>query len=71
MEWLEKNSVELVFLDINMPKISGMTMLKLLKEKPEVIISSANEEYAVESFSLDVADYLLKPYSMERFYSAI
>jgi DNA-binding LytR/AlgR family response regulator len=71
MEWLEKNSVELVFLDINMPKISGMTMLKLLKEKPEVIISSANEEYAVESFSLDVADHLLKPYSMELFYSAI
>jgi two-component system LytT family response regulator len=44
MEWLEKNSVELVFLDINMPKISGMAMLKLLKEKPEVIISSAYEE---------------------------
>ena len=71
MEWLEKNTVDLVFLDINMPKISGMAMLKLLKEKPEVIISSAYEEYAVESFALDVADYLLKPYSMERFYSAI
>lgn len=71
MEWLENNQVDLVFLDINMPKISGMAMLKLLKEKPEVIISSAYEEYAVESFALDVTDYLLKPYCMERFYSAI
>jgi len=71
IEWLERNNVDLIFLDINMPKITGISMLKLLKEKPEVIISSAYEEYAVESFDLDVADYLLKPYSMDRFYSAI
>ncbi|MGB6035086.1 MAG: LytTR family DNA-binding domain-containing protein [Cryomorphaceae bacterium] len=71
MEWLEKNKVDLIILDINMPKITGLSLLKLLKEKPDVIISSAYEEYALESFDLDVADYLLKPYTMDRFYSAI
>lgn len=71
MEWLEKNRVDLIFLDINMPKITGISMLKLLKDKPQVIISSAHEAYAVESFDLDVADYLLKPYSIDRFYSAV
>jgi len=71
LEWLEKNTVDLIILDIHMPKITGLSMLKLLKEKPDVIISSAYEEYALESFDLDVADYLLKPYTMERFYSAI
>lgn len=71
MEWLENNSVDLIFLDINMPKISGMSMLKMMKDKPEVIIASAYEEYAVESFDLDVTDYLLKPFSLDRFYSAV
>jgi DNA-binding LytR/AlgR family response regulator len=71
MDWLEKNTTDLIFLDINMPKISGISMLKVLKNKPEVIISSAYEEYALESYELDVADYLLKPYSLDRFYSAI
>ncbi|HKK40159.1 MAG TPA: LytTR family DNA-binding domain-containing protein [Cryomorphaceae bacterium] len=71
IEWLEKHTVDLIILDIQMPKITGLSMLKLLKEKPDVIISSAYEEYALESFDLDVADYLLKPYTMERFYSAI
>jgi len=71
MEWLRKNTVDLIILDIHMPKITGLSMLKLLKEKPDVIISSAYEEYALESFDLDVADYLLKPYSIDRFYSAI
>jgi two-component system response regulator LytT len=70
-EWLEKNTTDLIFLDINMPKITGISMLKLLKNKPEVIISSAYEEYDLESYELDVADYLLKPYSLDRFYSAI
>lgn len=71
LEWLEENAVDLIFLDINMPKISGLSMLKLLKHQPEVIIASAYEEYAVESFDLDVTDYLLKPFSFERFYSSI
>lgn len=71
INWLEKNTADLVFLDVNMPKISGISMLKLLREKPQVIITSAHEEYAVESFELDVADYLLKPFSMDRFYSAL
>ena len=71
MEWLEKNPVDLIFLDINMPKITGISMLRVLKEQREVIISSAFEEFAVEGFELDVADYLLKPYSMDRFCSAV
>jgi DNA-binding LytR/AlgR family response regulator len=71
MNWLGEHTVDLIFLDINMPKLTGMDMLKLMKQEPQVIISSAYEEYAVESYAFDVTDYLLKPYSMERFFSAI
>jgi len=71
LKWLESYSVDLIFLDIHMPKISGMDMLRLLKNKPEVVITSAYEEYAIESFGLDVADYLVKPFSLERFYSTV
>ena len=71
IEWLQSESTDLIFLDIQMPKISGMSMLQMLKERPAVIITSAFEEYAVESFNYDVVDYLLKPYSIDRFYSAI
>jgi two-component system response regulator LytT len=71
MKWLKKNTTDLIFLDIKTLKITGISMLKLLNNKPEVIISSAYEEYDLESYELNVADYFLKPYSLDRFYSAI
>lgn len=71
MEVLQKQTVDLLFLDINMPKLSGISLLKSLREKPEVIITTAYPEYAVEGFELSVTDYLLKPFSIERFLQAV
>lgn len=71
MEELQKQSIDLLFLDINMPKFSGISLLKSLREKPEVIITTAYPEYAVEGFELSVTDYLLKPFSIERFIQAV
>jgi DNA-binding LytR/AlgR family response regulator len=61
MPWLNKNKVDLLFLDIEMPGISGIDLLKVLAHKPEVIIISSNPEYAIDAFEFSVADYLLKP----------
>ncbi|WP_400074875.1 LytR/AlgR family response regulator transcription factor [Winogradskyella sp. R77965] len=71
MEVLQKQPVDILFLDINMPKLSGISLLKSLREKPEVIITTAYPEYAVEGFELSVTDYLLKPFSIERFLQAV
>ncbi len=71
MEVLQEESVDLIFLDINLPKISGLNFLKSLKNPPEVIITTAYSEYALEGFELNVKDYLLKPFSFERFLRAI
>ncbi len=71
MEFLSNQSVDLIFLDINLPKISGINFLKNLSNPPQVIITSAYSQYALESFELDVVDYLLKPFSFERFLKAI
>ncbi|MEM8526119.1 MAG: LytTR family DNA-binding domain-containing protein [Bacteroidota bacterium] len=71
LEFLKKEEVDLLFLDINMPKIKGLEFLRILKKKPLVIITSAYEEYALESFELEVCDYLLKPFRMDRFLKAI
>lgn len=71
MEVIQNNTVDLLFLDINMPKLSGLSLLKTLQNKPEVIITTAYSEYAVEGFELAVTDYLLKPFSLERFLQAV
>ncbi|GLB49147.1 LytR/AlgR family response regulator transcription factor [Neptunitalea lumnitzerae] len=65
------NTIDLVFTDIAMPEISGIELVKLLEGKTKFIITTSYSEYAVESFDLDVIDYLLKPISFERFTKAI
>lgn len=70
LEFMNHNEVDLMFLDINMPKITGLELLRILKKKPITIITSAYREYALESFDLDVLDYLVKPISLERFTKA-
>ena len=67
MPFLKKNNVDLMFLDINMPFIDGISFLKKLDTPPKTIITSAHSEYALESYDLNVTDYLLKPISYERF----
>jgi DNA-binding LytR/AlgR family response regulator len=67
---LEKNSIDLIFLDINMPKMSGIQFLRSSHSLPMAIITSAYTEFALEGFSLDVVDYLVKPFSLERFLKA-
>jgi DNA-binding LytR/AlgR family response regulator len=71
MEVLRKEQVDLIFLDINMPKLSGISLLKSLDRPPLVIFTTAYPEYAVEGFELEAVDYLLKPFSLERFVKAV
>lgn len=68
---LQENTVDILFLDINMPKLSGLSLLKAMQQKPAVIITTAYPEYAIEGFELAVTDYLLKPFSLERFLQAV
>jgi DNA-binding LytR/AlgR family response regulator len=69
--FLDENTVDLVFLDIHMPEISGIDLIKYLRRKTAVIITSAHREYALEGFEHDVMDYLLKPVSFDRFLQAV
>jgi len=68
---LNQHAIDLVFLDINMPKVSGIELLKTLNHQPQIIVTSAYRQYALESFELDVCDYLLKPFRLERFIKAV
>ncbi len=71
IEVLKSQSIDLIFLDINMPKLSGIEMLKTLSNPPLVIFTTAYPEYAVEGFELEAVDYLLKPIRFERFVKAV
>lgn len=70
-DYLSQTSVDLIFLDIHLPKLKGMSFLKTLVNPPAVIITTAYHQYAVEGFNLNVTDYLLKPIEFERFLVAV
>jgi two-component system, LytTR family, response regulator len=70
-EYLQNCTADLMFLDIHLPKLKGMAFLKTLVNPPDVIITSAYHQYAIEGFNLNVADYLLKPIEFERFLVAV
>lgn len=71
LEYLNTHQVDLVFLDINMPKLKGFEFLKTLSAPPKVIVTTAYSEFAIEGYELNVSDYLLKPFSLERFLKAV
>ncbi|WP_074406236.1 MULTISPECIES: LytR/AlgR family response regulator transcription factor [Aquimarina] len=71
MNYLNDNQVDLIFLDINMPKLKGLDFLRTLSNPPLIIVTTAYQEYAIEGYELNILDYLLKPFSFERFLKAI
>ena len=68
---LQQQKVDILFLDINMPVMDGITFLKTMKNAPQVIFTTAYKEYAIDAFDLAACDYLLKPFSLDRFIMAI
>ncbi|MEM9930840.1 MAG: LytTR family DNA-binding domain-containing protein [Bacteroidota bacterium] len=68
---LEDGTVDLIFLDINMPRLKGLDFLRTLPQPPLVIVTSAYEEYALEGYELRITDYLLKPFAYDRFLKAV
>ncbi len=71
LEYLNTHEVDLIFLDLNMPKLKGFEFLKTLSSPPKVIVTTAYSEFAIEGYELNITDYLLKPYSFERFLKAV
>lgn len=69
--YLEQTTIELIFLDIHLPEISGLDFLRSLERSPAVILTTAFDEYAIEGYELNIVDYLLKPFSFERFCTAV
>lgn len=70
LAFLKNNDVDIIYLDIHLPKISGLHFLRMLQNPPKIILTTAFADYALESYELDVVDYLLKPFSFERFVQA-
>ncbi|PZX54974.1 LytR/AlgR family response regulator transcription factor [Algoriphagus chordae] len=71
MQFLNSSKVDLMFLDLNMPKLKGFDFLKTLSKPPKVIVTTAYKEFALEGYELNVSDYLVKPFSFERFVKAV
>ncbi len=71
MSYLSSENIDLMFLDINMPHISGIEMLRSMSRPPIVIMTTAYQDYALEGFELSVLDYLVKPFSFERFFKSV
>lgn len=71
LDFLKKSDVDMIFLDIMMPKITGLELLRTSKTLPQIIITTAYSNYAIEAFELDVRDYLMKPFSFDRFLKAV
>lgn len=71
LKYLEKNSIDLLFLDINMPAVSGVDFYRSLQHKPMLIFTTSHGEYALESYDLSAIDYLLKPFTFKRFEKAV
>ncbi len=68
---LKKENIDILFLDVEMPEMNGMDMLKALDKKPQVIITSSHKKYALDAFENDVVDYLVKPITLPRFVKAL
>jgi len=71
LAYLEKNTIDLVFLDIQMPEITGIQLSKIMTRNTDVIFTTAYSEFALESYNVSAVDYLLKPIEFERFYKAV
>lgn len=71
LDYLKSNTIDLIFLDIHLPKLSGIDFLTILPVKPQIILTTAFPDYALKSYDFEVTDYLLKPFSFERFSKAV
>lgn len=71
LQRLQKDPPDVVFLDVQMPELTGLSLLKVLKQKPLVVLTTAYSDYAIEGYELDVTDYLLKPITFERFLKCV
>lgn len=71
LKFIVEQKVDILFLDVQMPKINGFELLEVLKEKPHVVFTTAFDEYAIKAFEMNAVDYLLKPFSKERLNEAV
>ena len=71
LEYLNNNEVDIIFLDIQMPDLNGLEFVQSLRKRHKIILTTAYDQYALEGFNLDVIDYLLKPFSFDRFVVAL
>ena len=71
LEILQKQKIDVVFLDIHLPRVKGLDFIKMLKNRPQIIVTSAYRDYALDGYELNVLDYLLKPINFNRFLMAV